>query len=117
MWELFTGNPLFPGNTSVDMLLQINAVVDMRRLRAALHATPNADVAFALPAGGCTPLAVEGMPPDFVEFLQRCLYEKPDERASASDLLSLPYASLTESQTCSVSFALLLQIVVASLCA
>lgn len=93
LWELYTGSPLFPGNTAVDMLLHINAVVDLTGLRAALDAAPAGDAALALPPGGLTPLAVEGMPVDFLMFLRACLQETPGERASAEDLLASRCAS------------------------
>jgi hypothetical protein len=92
LWELYTGTPLFPGNTALDMIHHINTIVDLQHLRSVLASGSNGGSQLQLPPGGTTPLQIDDMPDDFVEFIFHCLREVASERASASKLLELRFA-------------------------
>lgn len=97
LWEMYTGNPLFPGSSRLDMLHCINSVIDLPCIRNTSLGSCALDAAVQLPPGGTTPLIVDGMPAEFAELLCCCLHEDPDQRASAAELLTLPCASLLTS--------------------
>jgi cyclin-dependent kinase-like len=87
LWELFTGQPLFTGDTACEMLLGINKGVDLSQLTA--HLGHRGFSGVQLQRGGAEPIALAGMPTDFAEVLEACLKAQPHERASAQTLLSM----------------------------
>jgi hypothetical protein len=92
LWELYTGNPLFPGNTAIDMLHCINTVIDLPNIRASFASNAAAGLRAQLPPGGFVSLVLDGMPADFAELLASCLCAEPESRKSAEELLTLRYA-------------------------
>jgi hypothetical protein len=76
----------------MDMIHQINTVVDLQHLRSVLASGTKGGSTLQLPPGATTPLRVDDMPDDFVDFLFYCLQEDVSERASANMLLKHRFA-------------------------
>jgi serine/threonine protein kinase len=89
LWELYTGSPLFQGDTAAGMLQCIHKVTDLTELtlRAFRCRAITADIDLG-PGGATTSLIVPGMPDSFAELLVACLRSNPGERATAAQLLS-----------------------------
>jgi len=101
--EMVTGAPLFPGESDADQLWRI--------VRCVGSLTPGHTVAAAVnphlvakAAGGRVPGApptpaearplasrFPGFPPDFLALLAACLHPDPARRATAADLVAMPY--------------------------
>ena len=101
--EMATGAPLFPGESDADQLWRIVRCVGCLTPGHAAAAAVNPHLV-AKAAGGrvpgapptpaeARPLATRhpGFPADFVELLSACLHPDPARRASAADLVKLPY--------------------------
>jgi cyclin-dependent kinase-like len=101
--EMATGAPLFPGESDADQLWRIVRCVGALTPGHTAAAAVNPHLASKAPAGRvpgvppppgeARPLAARFpcFPPDFLALLAACLHPDPARRASAADLLALPY--------------------------
>ena len=85
LWELYTGSPLFQGDTTTQMLYSIHKHIDLTVLNNSL-ALHGAGI-LNFPQGPRASFLRPGMPADFAEMLQHCLKQPTEQRASAAELL------------------------------
>lgn len=89
LYEMYTGQALFQGDTSLAMLQAIHAVVDLTDVLCAYRSPKHAAMVIQLSRGGTSPILEQAqLPLDLHEVVLACLCADPAERPSARELLS-----------------------------